>query len=116
VVLPDNDKDGGDHAATVALSLQGLAKIVKVLELPGLPEKGDTSDWLDQGHQVEELIELAGAADEWEPEGFRTSESIGMGDSEESSIPTIILSTDIPPPQIRPGFKHQCYHTADHRC
>jgi archaellum biogenesis ATPase FlaH len=99
VVIPDNDKAGRDHAAAVAVSLQGLAKIVKVLELPGLPEKGDTSDWLDQGHQVEELIELAGAADEWEPEGFRTSESIGMGDSEESSIPTIILSTDIPPPE-----------------
>ena len=99
VVVPDNDKDGGDHAAAVALSLQGLAKIVKVLELPGLPEKGDTSDWLDQGHDIEEFMTLAGAATEWEPESFRTSESIGMGGSEESSIPTIILSTDIPPPQ-----------------
>ena len=99
VVIPDNDKAGSDHAAAVTVSLQGLAKNVKVLDLPGLPEKGDTSDWLDQGHDIEEFMTLAGAATEWEPESFRTSESIGMGGSEESSIPTIILSTDIPPPQ-----------------
>jgi len=99
VVVPDNDKAGSDHATAVAVSLQGQAKSLKVLELPGLPEKGDTTDWLDQGHQVEELIELASAAAELEPESFRTSESIGMGGSEESSIPTIILSTDIPPPE-----------------
>ena len=99
VIVPDNDKAGKDHASAVAVRLQEQAKSVKVLDLPGLPEKGDASDWLDQGHQVEALIDLASAAAEWEPESFRTSESIGMGDSEESSIPTIILSTDIPPPE-----------------
>ena len=99
VVVPDNDKAGSDHAAAVTVSLQGLAKNLKVLDLPGLPEKGDASDWLDKGHDIEEFMTLADATPEWEPESFRTSESIGMGGSEESSIPTIILSTDIPPPE-----------------
>ena len=45
-ILPDNDKAGRDHAEMVAFSLYGLALTVKVLQLPGLPEKGDVSDWL----------------------------------------------------------------------
>jgi hypothetical protein len=94
VVVPDNDKDGSDHATAVAVSLQGQAKSLKVLELPGLPEKGDTTDWLDQGHQVEELIELASAAAEWEPESFRTSEPTRSGESEERRF-MLIPSTDV---------------------
>ena len=45
-IIPDNDKLGRDHAHGIACSLAGIAKVVKVLELPGLPEKGDVSDWL----------------------------------------------------------------------
>jgi len=79
VVVPDNDKAGSDHAAAITVSLQGLAKNLKVLDLPGLPEKGDASDWLDKGHDIEEFMTLADATPEWEPESFRTSESIEMG-------------------------------------
>src|SRR5262245_7101689 len=42
----------------VAASLNGVAVSLKVIELPGLPEKGDISDWLDQGHTKEELLQL----------------------------------------------------------
>jgi hypothetical protein len=42
-------------------------QVVKVLELPGLPEKGDISDWLAAGGTREELLELAAEAPEWEP-------------------------------------------------
>ena len=37
VVLPDNDDPGRDHARTVAKQLAGIAKRVRVLELPNLP-------------------------------------------------------------------------------
>src|SRR5437764_964924 len=49
VVLTDNDEAGRKHAGKVAASLRGKAASVKMLELPGLPEKGDASDWLDAG-------------------------------------------------------------------
>jgi putative DNA primase/helicase len=65
VILPDNDKPGRDHAHHVAWSLQGIATSVKVLELPGLPAKGDVSDWLDAGGTVEQLQELVTATSEW---------------------------------------------------
>ena len=65
VVLPDNDSPGRKHGQDVAKSLSGVAASVKVIELPGLPDKGDVSDWLSAGGTVDELVKLAEAAAEW---------------------------------------------------
>ena len=46
-VLPDNDDPGRTHAEVVARSLTGVASEVRIVALPGLPPKGDVSDWLD---------------------------------------------------------------------
>lgn len=35
--------------------------------LPGLPEKGDVSDWIEAGGTVEQLQALADAVPEWDP-------------------------------------------------
>lgn len=67
VILPDNDEPGRKHAQQVAQSLHGKAKSIKILELPGLPPKGDVSDWLAAGGTKEELLRLAQEAPEWEP-------------------------------------------------
>jgi len=66
-ILPDNDEPGRQHAREVAQSLQGKAVSVKVVELPGLPEKGDVSDWLDAGGTVGRLRELLRETAEWAP-------------------------------------------------
>lgn len=62
VILPDNDAPGRDHARKVEQSLGGGAASVKIVELPGLPEKGDVSDWLDAGGTKEVLFELVEGA------------------------------------------------------
>lgn len=63
VILPDNDAPGRRHAAKVRQSLQGVAASVKTLSLPGLPPKGDVSDWLDvQGQGREQLLLLVATA------------------------------------------------------
>ena len=49
VLVPDNDDAGREHVLKAAEKLHGVAKRVKVLELPGLPEKGDLSDWINLG-------------------------------------------------------------------
>ena len=67
VVLPDNDDAGRKHAQQVAQSLQGLAASVRIVELPGLPEKGDASDWLAAGGTRDELKRLVEAAPDWTP-------------------------------------------------
>jgi hypothetical protein len=61
-ILPDNDEVGQQHAQAVARSLTGIAKAVKIIDLPGLQPKGDVSDWLDAGRTREELIDLVKAA------------------------------------------------------
>lgn len=49
VILPDNDEPGEKHAQGVAHSLNGTAKTIKIVTLPGLPHKGDVSDWIKSG-------------------------------------------------------------------
>jgi putative DNA primase/helicase len=65
VVIPDNDPAGREHGELVAKSLVGTAARTRVLELPGLPEKGDASDWFDCGGTAEQLWRLAERAPDW---------------------------------------------------
>ena len=58
VILPDNDDAGRSHALQIADNIKGIAKSIKIIKLPNLPEKGDVSDWLDDGGTVEELKAL----------------------------------------------------------
>ena len=60
-VLPDNDEAGRKHAQQVAQSLHGIAESVRIVELPGLPDKGDVSDWIAAGGTKDELKRLAEA-------------------------------------------------------
>ena len=47
VILPDNDPPGLAHADLVARNLAPVAASVRIVELPGLPVKGDVADcWL----------------------------------------------------------------------
>lgn len=59
VVLPDSDAAGERYAKTVARSLMGVARTVRIVRLPGLPPGGDVSDWMASGGTVERLLQLA---------------------------------------------------------
>ena len=67
ILLPDNDEPGRKHIEKVFQGLKDIAQSVKVIELPGLSESGDFSDWLDgfdnldeAGERLSILIEQAG--------------------------------------------------------
>src|SRR5262249_17216304 len=47
LILEDNDDAGRKKAYEAAQALHGVAKTVRIVRLPGLPDKGDVSDWLD---------------------------------------------------------------------
>jgi len=64
-ILPDNDDLGKKHAQAIAGSLHRVAESMKVVELPGLPHKGDVSDWISQEGTKEALIELIKQTPEW---------------------------------------------------
>ena len=89
VILPDNDAPGRAHAEDVAKALQGIAAGVKVLELPGLPEKGDVSDWLAAGGTAEELLRLAAEAPEWKPQPETASPPARQESAESPLVATL---------------------------
>lgn len=94
IILPDNDEPGEKHADDIARSLHGFTASVKILRLPGLPEKGDVSDFIQQ-HGPEEakrlLLELATGAPEYQPKGS-TKGPVIVSCSD-------LLSQELPPPQ-----------------
>jgi hypothetical protein len=59
LVIPDNDRPGEAHALGVAQSCLAAGIRVKVVRLPGLPAKGDVTDWIAVGHTIDELRALA---------------------------------------------------------
>ncbi|HVV51740.1 MAG TPA: AAA family ATPase [Polyangia bacterium] len=61
VILPDNDEPGRKHADAVARLLASVARRIRIVQLPGLPTKGDVSDWIAAGNTLDRLRELVAA-------------------------------------------------------
>ncbi|MBA7529075.1 hypothetical protein ES705_21267 [subsurface metagenome] len=62
VILPDNDDAGKKGAEKKLKSLQslpypGIAEI-RIIDLPGLPEKGDVTNWLNKDGSKQKLLKL----------------------------------------------------------
>jgi len=57
ILIPDNDEPGRDHMKKVMVNLRGAAASIKWLDLPGLAEKGDVSDFISQFQSKEEASE-----------------------------------------------------------
>lgn len=68
VKLSDNDAAGLRHTGEVVRSLLPVARRLRVVEFPELPEKGDVSDWIAVGHSREDLerrVERSPSGEEW---------------------------------------------------
>jgi hypothetical protein len=68
-IIPDKDAPGRAHAALVASKLHGVAKSVRVIELPdtnGKPVK-DAFDYFAAGGDAAEIVALIDAAPIWTP-------------------------------------------------
>jgi len=66
VLIPDNDRAGRQHMDNVGRDLLGVAKSVKRVDLPNLPDKGDLSDWIDAGGNREALLSIIEQTPEFE--------------------------------------------------
>jgi hypothetical protein len=78
VLIPDNDNEGREHMLQVAVSLDGTTSSLKLLDLPGLPSKGDVSDWVGNFQEPDEASErlavMIDNAPPYEPEKPKTIE------------------------------------------
>jgi putative DNA primase/helicase len=66
VILPDNDAIGKAHARLVAESVAPYAVDVRVVDLPGLAEKGDVSDFL-KDNTARQLLDEIRHTPRWNP-------------------------------------------------
>ena len=101
VIIPDNDEPGRKHAEEIATNLKGVVKEIKVLELPGLPEKGDVSDWIEAGGTKEQLLQLIKECPEWKPKPSE-SKTQSPGRSIEDAIIEVdsLLSMQLPKKEV----------------
>src|SRR5262249_30456698 len=68
LIFEDNDDAGRKKAYEAAQALHGVAKTVRVVRLPGLPDKGDVSDWLNAGPgNAGKLVDVCFDAPLWTP-------------------------------------------------
>jgi len=90
-ILSDNDDAGRARTAKLVSSLTGIAADLRVIDLPGLPEKGDVSDWIAQGGTLEQLDRLVVAAHPTAP--GRTRYTLGelMADPEMMRLPEMVI-------------------------
>ena len=98
-ILPDNDSAGRDHARKVLASLRTRGIEAKIVDLPGLPEKGDVSDWLDNGGTVETLGKLYNEAQDAVDDGVSAIEHASPAASRKAPAPNVdnvarIVETD----------------------
>jgi hypothetical protein len=65
VILPDHDVQGRAWAKAAASALADVAARVRVVAVPGLPEKGNLADYRDQGGTTDRLTVLLERAPTW---------------------------------------------------
>lgn len=113
VILPDNDRPGTTHANDVAGRLVALGCEVRVVELPGLPTKGDIVDWLspdgpagsvDAEGARSRIQDLVNKATPWKEamlmtNGARDVSRDGDADMEES-VPVVLRLSDVEPKPV----------------
>lgn len=83
-LVPDNDRDGRRFAEIAGVGLARVATDIRVVTLPGLPDKGDISDWLAAGGTAERLLALTGEAT------GPAAESLPTLNADERHLPLIV--------------------------
>jgi len=95
-IIADNDAVGRNHAHDVARSLIEVVESVRLIEaMPGVPEHGDLSDWVQAGGTREQLLEIikgkpkltASDVAKWEAPGAATGGFLLVGLGELLSRP-----------------------------
>lgn len=80
VLIPDNDLEGKEHMAQVGTSLRDIVNSLKLIEIPGLPSKGDVSDFIakfdDKQEAAEKLSIMVEGAGPYEPPKKATIEDV----------------------------------------
>jgi DNA polymerase I-like protein with 3'-5' exonuclease and polymerase domains/RecA-family ATPase len=102
IIYEDNDDTGRAHTLEVGTALNGHACDIRVVRLPGLPAKGDVSDWVKKlGHTKEELLDQEKLAPKFEAEAPRLSFlDMSKWDSEPEPVREWAVANRVPLRQV----------------
>ena len=84
---------------------------MRILKLPGLPAKGDASDWITAGGTAEQLWKLAEQAPEWRQGNATHDRTDAWPDPvplPHSLLPVAPFDYDMLPEKVRPWVKDVC--------
>jgi len=124
ILLPDNDAPGKEYALTVARALHDAADGIWVVDLPGLPPKGDVSDWIearraegmDDAAIAKALKDIVNKTPPWQPAADAappgagaTAQADDEGTGEKEPKPTVAAIL------IRLTQDAELFHTPDDR-
>lgn len=111
VILRDNDDVGLDHANAVGRSVKSIAARVRVPELPGLPPKGDISDYLDAGGTIDQLLQIVATTSDWEPPAVVATSTTDSPNAAASTATRYIAEADDDPHRLaRVYLERHCKH------
>jgi putative DNA primase/helicase len=82
-ILPDNDAPGRKHAACIYRQIESIAADCRIVELPGLGDKGDVSDFFAGGGTVEQFNDAVTAAAKGLPESLEAAEAEPVGSADD---------------------------------
>lgn len=108
ILLPDNDAPGREYILTVARALHGVAEGIWVVDLPGLPPKGDVSDWIearraegmDDAAIAKALRDIVNKTPPWQPTGADTALSGSAETAQAMEWEDPVLFDEFPVPEI----------------
>lgn len=89
VIIPDHDEPGRQFAESVAERIRPKVDRVRVPQLTDVRKGGDVTDFLENGHSVEELRELVSETDPFEPPPDTVDEVVDRAFEEED--PSVVF-------------------------
>jgi AAA domain len=96
ILVPDNDDPGRTHMQAVAAELSGVAKSIRVLELPELADKGDVTDWIKNGGTAEKLWELIEQTPQWNAPPTNDLDEFTFDGTETIAPPPMLIEELLP--------------------
>jgi hypothetical protein len=103
-VFQDNDDAGRKHTRQVCTSVSKYAQGVHLVELPGLAERGDVSDYLET-HTPDELFALMQATPVWTPPTAATESTSKPGNGFKlAGIGELLTRPEVPPDYLVDGL------------
>jgi hypothetical protein len=113
IIVADKDTKGRDHAQTVASKLHGIARFIRVIELPDVNGTAvkDPADFFSAGGTADQLRELVDNTPDWTPRVAIQGQTSAI----RGQILSILMDGKLNPPEQRAKIANAVAEALSHR-